>query len=218
MTACRWSWNLLPSGRPVGTPGRKLLVLAHGLCMNDLSWEQNGHDHGAQLARDLGYTPVYLHYNTGLRVSTNGKLLAGLLERLVAAWPEPVEEITVLGHSMGGLVARSAAHYAEQDNRTWRPQLRRLVFLGTPHHGSRLERAGHWADRLLDVSPYSAPFQRLGASRSAGIVDLRHGSVVDEDWQGFDRLGHRWDRRRHVPLPAGVECYALGSHPGRDRR
>ena len=34
--------------------GGKLLVLAHGLCMNDLQWKRQGHDHGAALARDLG--------------------------------------------------------------------------------------------------------------------------------------------------------------------
>jgi hypothetical protein len=92
--------------------------------------------------------------------------------------------------------------------------LRRLVFVGTPHHGSRLERAGHWADQLLTVTPYSAPFVRLGASRSAGIIDLRHGSVVDEDWQGHDRLGYHGDVRRPVPLPAGVQCYAFAATLG----
>jgi pimeloyl-ACP methyl ester carboxylesterase len=198
----------------IKTPCSKVLVLVHGLCMSDLDWQQNGHDYGAELARDLGYTPVYLHYNTGLRISTNGKRFAELLERLVRAWPEPLEELTVLGHSMGGLVARSAAFYAERDNHSWRRQLRRLVFVGTPHHGSRLERAGHWADQFLNVTPYSAPFRRLGASRSAGIMDLRHGSVVDEDWQGHDRLGHLRDIRHPVPLPAGVECFALAATLG----
>ncbi|MGE5602173.1 MAG: esterase/lipase family protein [Nitrososphaerales archaeon] len=198
----------------LGAPGSKLLVLVHGLCMNDLSWQQDGHDHGAELARDLGYTPVYLHYNTGLHISTNGKCLAELLEKLVEAWPAPVEELTILGHSMGGLVARSAVHYGELDKRTWRDRLRRLVCLGAPHHGSRLERAGAWADRFMDATPYSAPFKRLGATRSAGITDLRHGSVIDEDWQGAGRFEHRRDVRCLVPLPDGVECYALAATLG----
>ena len=36
----------------------KLAVMLHGLCMSDLQWERQNHDHGAALARDLGYTPV----------------------------------------------------------------------------------------------------------------------------------------------------------------
>jgi pimeloyl-ACP methyl ester carboxylesterase len=89
-------------------PGRKIVVLVHGLCMNDLQWARKGHDHGAALAHDLGYAPVYLHYNTGLHVSTNGRQFGALMEMLLRQWPEPVERLTIIGHSMGGLVARSA--------------------------------------------------------------------------------------------------------------
>ena len=65
----------------------KLVVLAHGLCMNDLQWKRKRHNHGAALARDLGYTPVYLHYNSGLHVSTNGlglRQVAGVPSRSMA--------------------------------------------------------------------------------------------------------------------------------------
>src|SRR6478672_5582790 len=79
----------------------RLLVLAHGLCRNDLQWRRNGHDHGAALARDLGFTPVYLHYNSGLHISTNGRSFAAQLEALVEAWPRPVAELVIVGHSMG---------------------------------------------------------------------------------------------------------------------
>ncbi|HET9701088.1 MAG TPA: alpha/beta hydrolase, partial [Burkholderiales bacterium] len=89
----------------------RLLVLVHGICMNDLQWCREGHDHGAALARDLGYTPVYLHYNSGRHVSTNGRAFADALEEMVREWPAPVDELTILCHSMGGLVARSACHY-----------------------------------------------------------------------------------------------------------
>lgn len=198
----------------LGTPGRKLLVLAHGLCMNDASWRQSGLDYGMDLARGLGYTPLYLHYNSGLHISTNGHRFAALLERLVAEWPEPVEELTVLGFSMGGLIARSAAHYGEIERHAWRSHLRRLVFLGAPHHGSHLERAGSWADYLLESTSYSAPFKRLGATRSAGITDLRHGSVVDEDWHDTNWLDYRHDIRRPVPLPNDVQCYTLAATLG----
>jgi pimeloyl-ACP methyl ester carboxylesterase len=196
-------------------PGRRLLVLVHGLCMSDLGWLQNErHDHGVELARDLGYTPVYLHYNTGLHVSTNGKRFAELLERLVGEWPQEVEELVIIGHSMGGLVARSATHYGSEDGHRWRRQLRRLVFLGTPHHGSRLERAGNWTGLLMKATRFSAPFHRLGATRSAGITDLRHGSLLEEDWQGRDRFGHGVDNRRPLPLPDDVACYTMAVTQG----
>jgi len=90
----------------------KLIVLAHGLCMNDLQWKRKRHDHGAALARDLGYTPVHLHYNSGLHVSTNGFAFAKLLEALAEQWPVLLEELVIIAHSMGGLVSRSAYHYA----------------------------------------------------------------------------------------------------------
>ena len=135
--------------------GGRLLVLLHGLCMSDLQWLRAGHDHGAALVRDLGFTPVYLHYNSGLHISINGRALAQQLERLLDQWPHPVERLVVLGHSMGGLLARSALHYAAVAGHRWPGRLDDLVFLGTPHHGAPLERAGHWVDILLDATPYA---------------------------------------------------------------
>jgi hypothetical protein len=188
----------------------KLLVLAHGLCLNDLQWNRRGHDHGAALARDLGYTPLYLHYNTGLHISTNGRQLAEALEALVAQWPVPPERFALVAHSMGGLVARSACHYGALAGHAWSRQLDSLVFLGTPHHGAPMERGGNWIDTILDISPYTAPLARLGKLRSAGITDLRYGNLADEDWHGRDRFA-RGDRRRFVPLPDGVRCFAIGA-------
>ena len=192
----------------------KMLVLLHGLCMNDLAWKRNGHDHGAALARDLGYTPVYLHYNSGLHISTNGRALAERLETLVKVWPVPVTELVILGHSMGGLVARSACHYGALARHEWRRRLARIVFLGTPHHGSPLERGGNWVDLLLGATRYSAPLARLGKIRSAGITDLRFGNLVDEDWSKGDRFKRTGDRRVPVPLPQGVACYAIAATTG----
>lgn len=191
--------------------GGKLLVLAHGSCLNDRQWTRLGHDHGAALERDLGFTPVYLHYNSGLHVSANGRAFAALLERLVAAWPAPLDELVIVAHSMGGLVSRSACHFAEAAGHTWRRKLRKLVFLGTPHHGAPLERGGHWVDLLLDISRYSAPLARLGKIRSAGVTDMRFGYVLDEHWEGRDRFAHARDVRSRLELPAGVQCYAIAA-------
>ncbi|NTU78823.1 MAG: alpha/beta hydrolase [Chloroflexales bacterium] len=196
-------------------PGGKILLMVHGLCLNDRHWSRGGHDHGAALAADLGYTPVYLHYNTGLHISANGRAFADVIEALVRRWPTPVEELTIVAHSMGGLVSRSAWHYAAAAGHAWPRHLRSLVFLGTPHHGAPLERGGNWLNLLLGVSPYTAAFTRLGNIRSAGITDLRYGNLLDEDWEGHDRFAHVGDKRQPVPLPDSVRCYAVAATTGK---
>lgn len=195
---------------------RRIVVLVHGLCMNDLQWDLRGEgDHGQALARDLGYTPVYLHYNTGLHISRNGRDFAERMEALVAAWPVPVERLDGVCHSMGGMVARSAHHQATRAGQRWPAMLRKLVFLATPHHGSPLERHGNALETALASIPYASPLARLGKMRSAGITDLRHGSLLDEDWQGRDRFEPAGDTRAIVPLPAGVASYTIAATRGR---
>jgi hypothetical protein len=195
-----------------------LIVLVHGLCMNDLQWHRSGHDHGAALAADLGATAVYLRYNSGLHISVNGRQLARQLQALFDAWPQPLQRVVFIGHSMGGLVLRSAMHLGSRAGVAWPQQVGDLVCLGSPHHGAPLERAGRWLDTLLGATPYAAPFARLGKVRSAGITDLRHGNLLDEDWLGRDRSAHGADRRVPVPLPTGTRCWAiagsLGTEPG----
>jgi len=190
-------------------PGGHLVVLVHGLCRNHLQWERGGHDHGAALARDLGCTPIYLHYNSGRHISENGREFADLMQALLREWPHPIERLDVLGHSMGGLVARSACHYGVAAAHAWVARLDRLVFLGSPHLGSPLERAGTRADFLIETSPYTAPFARLGKVRSAGVRDLGHGYLLDEDWQAASARKHAGHAA--VPLPPGVRCHAMAA-------
>jgi pimeloyl-ACP methyl ester carboxylesterase len=178
-------------------PASKLLVLVHGSCMNDQQWNRDGHDHGAALANDRGYLPLYLRYNSGLHIERNGRSFAELLEAVIGNWKRPVQELAIMGHSMGGLVARSACHYASAAGHVWPTYLRKLVFLGTPHHGAPLEQGGHVLDGLMDLSPYSMPLTRLSKARSAGITDLRHGTISAGE--------------HSVPLPAGVKCYAAAA-------
>ena len=219
-----------PDHPPTGTTGvtGKIVLLIHGLCMNDLQWSTPAllphaanpastdfhapdHNHGSVLAESLGYTPVYARYNSGLHISDNGLELARQLDRLVAGWPVPVTELCVVAHSMGGLVIRSAVQAADSGCLAWRRHLKRMVFLGTPHHGAPLERAGNWVDVILGSTPYSRPFAKLGQLRSAGITDLRYGHVLRADWLGHDRFRKRPDSRVHVPLPEGVACYTLAA-------
>lgn len=199
----------------VGHANGRLLIMVHGSSMNDLQWNRAGHDHGAALSQDLGLTPLYLHYNTGQHTSENGQILATLLENCLAKSPQSLE-LFIVAHSMGGLVARSAMHYGQLFGHTWQKSVKKLVFLGTPHHGALLEKGGNWIDNFLEINPYSAPLARLGKIRSSGITDLRYGNVVTEDWQGQNRFELAEDCRIPVPLPEKVQCYAAAGTIGRE--
>jgi len=184
----------------------RILLLVHGLCMNDRQWSRrrsdgSSHDHGLALQAAHGHTAVYLHYNTGLNIADNGRMLSDMLEDLLDAWPVEVEELVILAHSMGGLVARSAHQHAENAGHAWPGHASKYVFLGTPHHGAPLERGGHWFDLILGATRFAAPFAKIGKIRSAGITDLRHGGVSAEG------IGL-------PPLPEGVACYAVAGTTG----
>ncbi len=207
--AIRMALNVRPQGT---AKGPHVLLLVHGLCMADHQWTRDGHDHGHALAASLGLTPVYARYNSGRHIFANGADLALEIERLAKEWPVPVESLAIIGHSMGGLVARSALHHAAQAGLGWPEKVRKLVFLGTPHHGAPLERGGNWLHRGLGISPYVAPFTRLSGLRSAGITDLRHGNLQEQD-AAADRFTHR-DTRATLALPHGIACYAVAGTLG----
>lgn len=193
-----------------GASGR-VVLLVHGLCMDDAGWSRDGHDHGAALERDLHRTVLALSYNSGRHVSVNGRELDALLEALLSSWPVPVADLSIVAHSMGGLVTRSAVDAASRSGHAWVRHLGKVVFLGTPHHGAPLERLGNLVHHALGVSPYTLPFARLGLLRSAGITDLRHGNLLDEDWAELDRFARHGDRRRPPPLAEGIAWYTVAA-------
>jgi len=191
-------------------PPRRLLLLVHGLCLNERCWSRGTEDLPATLAERLGYACVYLRYNSGRHVSVNGRDLAGLLDRLVAAWPTRLEELSIVAHSVGGLVTRSACHQAVLAGQGWTRRLRTVVYLGTPHHGAPLEKLGQLATVGLAWAPFARSLSHLGTARSAGIKDLRHGNLLEEDWQRCDQETTIGDHRRPVPLLPGVR-HCLGA-------
>ncbi|WIX98706.1 hypothetical protein QRX60_32170 [Amycolatopsis mongoliensis] len=188
--------------RPVGLSRRslaaafpeatgRLVLFLHGLVETERCWFRGDDDFGGRLAADLGTTPVYVRYNSGRHVSENGADLVALLSRLVAAWPVPVTEIVLIGHSMGGLVARSASYQAEEQGVPWLPSVTRLVCLGTPHSGAPLERRVAHLVRLAGRSSLTRPLTRLLAARSDGIRDLAHGYVHSAQWAPGHEAGWR---------------------------
>ena len=191
----------------IRSKGRVLLMIP-GVCMSDLQWARNAQNLGASLAEGLKAVPLYVNYNSGKHISHNGAELAEQLNLLCDEYPE-ISEISILGYSMGGLVARSAHYYAERISAQWAKKLAAMVFLGTPHHGSAWERGGNFVDALLGTNLYSRPFQKISRLRSSGITDLRYGNITDEDWSSHDRFKCVGDQRVSVPLPNNIQCFSL---------
>lgn len=188
--------------------GPSLVVFVHGLVQDERAWgprvavgpDDDGRTYGDRLRDDLGLTPVYVRYNSGLHVSDNGKALSQVLEALVQAWPVPVEQVSLVGASMGGLVSRSACYYGDRDSLDWAAAVRKVITLGTPHFGAPLERGAHVIDIVLRMLPETAPLSRILGSRSVGVKDLRYGNLVEEDWFGHDPDEFLTDRATHVPF------------------
>jgi pimeloyl-ACP methyl ester carboxylesterase len=146
-----------------------------------------------------------------LHISHNGRELSAQLEGLLSTWPQPIDELSVVAHSMGGLLLRSALHQAMEQNLNWPRSLKKVVFLATPHHGAPLERAGNRLDVMLGGLSYTRPFKALGQLRSAGITDLRYGNLLDDDWQAHDRFERKGDQRRIVTLPESIEFFTVAA-------
>ncbi len=182
-----------------------VVLFVHGLFETEHSWRHDGETFGDVLARERGWTPVDVRYSTGLHIAENGRALHALLGALVDAWPVPVRRIALVGHSMGGLVARSATHHGAEEDAAWTALVSDVVSLGTPHLGAPLAQAVHFASAALHVVPETRPVAGLLRRRSAGIRDLRSGSLVDADWQGRDPDALRAAARREVPLLAGAD-------------
>ncbi len=165
----------------------RLAVFVHGLAETESAWRRRADRHlpyGDRLRAELHYTPVYVRYNSGLHISDNGRRLAQVLDELTAGWPVAVDEIALIGHSMGGLVLRGACHYGGAGG--WRERVRHVLMLGSPHRGAPLERAANAACHAASLLPETRPLSTPIRIRSAGVKDLGFGYVVDEDWVGHD--------------------------------
>jgi pimeloyl-ACP methyl ester carboxylesterase len=193
-------------------PRPRLVVFLHGLMETELSWGWSGAEtYGERLARDLACTPVYVRYNTGRHISENGRSLSALLETLVAEWPVPVEDIALVGHSMGGLVARAACQCATLEGAAWVRAVHHVVSLGTPHTGAPLERAAHRAAHALWQLPETRPLGNFLRRRSSGIRDLNLGSLVDEDWRDRNPDELRVAACQEVPLLDGATHHFISA-------
>ena len=147
-------WCLPRSRRGPGTRGA--VVLLHGWGLNAASvWLLQ-----RRLLRD-GWSPVCSFTYPTFRADLDGaaKRLRDWLEHAALSGP-----LTLVGHSLGGLVLRYFAR------RYSVPQVRRIVTLGTPHFGT-----------VLAASPGS-PVQHL----APGSPVLNKLNAVDHVPQQFD--------------------------------
>ncbi len=191
-------------------------VFVHGLMADDAYWSRPFGDYegfGPVLARERGLTPLYVRYNSGLHISENGVALARILEDLVGAHPD-IDRVTLVGHSMGGLVVRSAGHYGQTGGHAWTRAVDSAVLLGAPNDGAYMEQAAHLSAWVLEAIPTLATnlIARAINGRSDGIKDLRLGLLVHDDWQRPDAARMKLRDRTPVPLMPGVHYHvALGT-------
>ena len=197
-----------------GHPTPRLAVFVHGLAETEGSWQRRGSEsepYGPRLQAEFGYTPMYVRYNTGRHVSDNGHDLAGLLDGLIAVWPEQVDELLLVGHSMGGLVIRSACHYGRQESAAWVDRVRHVFYLGSPQLGAPLARAAGFAGWAFGKTAETRPFVTMVNGSSPGIKDLRHGYVLADDWAECDQDSCVRDHRGDTPLLAGANHYTISA-------
>jgi pimeloyl-ACP methyl ester carboxylesterase len=207
--------DALAAAFPNATP--HVVVFLHGLMETEFSWG-TGETYGTRLERDLGYTPMTVRYNSGLHISQNGRCLSELMDELVAAWPVEVERIALVGHSMGGLVARSACHRGAEDGAAWAQLVKTSVSVGTPHLGAPLEQAVHYLSAGLARLPETRPLANFLRRRSGGIRDLRQGSLVDEDWRDCDPDALKAAACAEIPLLEGAtHCFISATVTRSDR-
>jgi len=194
----------------------KLAVFVHGLAETEKVWmpkttDDNEVGYGPLLYSELGYTPIYIRYNTGRHVSENGRSLGRLLGDLLSAWPVSPDELLLVGHSMGGLVVRSACHYGEGAEQPWVPLVRHIAYLGTPHLGAPLAKAAGFAGWALSRLPETRPFASLVNGSSDGVKDLRFGYILEDDWSGCDPDHCRRNHRHEVPLLESANHYVISA-------
>lgn len=184
-------------------------VFVHGLMGTEQDWSlwaKTQYPDELEAARDV--TPIRVRYNSGRHISTNGRALAEALEELTTQWPG-LESLSFVAHSMGGLVTRSALHYGLEAEHAWPGLVRRGALLGVPMHGAPLELAAHVAAFVLETiwNPWTKLIGKAMNLRSAGIKDLRHGFVLDDDWRARDPDQLRLAKPRTPNAPPDIEWF-----------
>ena len=203
-------------------PSSSITIFVHSLMCSERIWSlprnlkhlQEGQSYGQRLQQDCGTSAIYLRYNSGLHISTNAQQLVGLIDELIKKWPVEVTEVNLIGHSMGGLVVRSAVHYGHKNGAHFSTLLKRVYLIGAPLRGAPLEQFANILTSALVTIP--TPVTRIIAyvlnQRSEGIKDLRHGYLMDEDWQDQPADIISYGRKNILPLVPGIQYFAIAGN------
>ena len=208
----------LAAAYPDATP--RVVVLVHGLMNTEAVFAMpDGRDYGSLLRADLGLTPLYVRYNSGLPIADNGAALSALLTTLAAEYPVPLEEIVLLGYSMGGLVVRAASNSAALAAAPWLPLVRRALYVGTPHRGAPLERVGRIVSAVLQAipDPYTRLIADLADLRSDGLKDLGDADLRHEDRARRTLRVTLRDPEHPVPLLPGITHHLVAGALSQER-
>ncbi|NMT62566.1 esterase/lipase family protein [Marinobacter orientalis] len=174
-----------PASPCVEASGSTLCLSIHGLMELESVWTLPGGDgahYGSLLAAaNSDITPLTLRYNTGRPIYRNGETLADMLDTLVRQWPVAVERIILIGHSMGGLLIRSACHHGQRHGYGWVGQLSDCVYISVPHDGSWLAKGARAAAELTGraTRDYLRVLGEIIDLRSEGIRNLSRGEFVN---------------------------------------
>jgi hypothetical protein len=193
----------------------KLIIMVHGLMNDETIWHSNPEDliqrMGTFLEKQNKANILYIRYNTGRHISQNGRDFSSLIQNLIDTFKNYIKELTIISHSMGGLVTRSAGYYAEKSGHNWLSKLKNVFLIGVPNEGSYLARVAHMAQyflRKFDPTENDT-IAKFFEIRSNGIKDLSFGFLVDEDWQNPNYEREKKVKATKVyPVP-NVEYYLV---------
>jgi pimeloyl-ACP methyl ester carboxylesterase len=145
---------------PRPQPGaRNAIVLVHGIFSSHKTFDFLL-DSFSKDARFETYDLLVYDYDWGLPIVKNGDLLR---DRINGWLRGATAQVTLIGHSMGGLVSRFAVIRGDM------PSVRRVVMLGTPNFGALTARQ---LSVLLQVSVAAGGKATPFFARKAGLLDL----------------------------------------------
>ncbi len=199
----------------------RVCILIHGLMGDEYMWKKiKANDEnkiGDWLEKNENQHVLYLRYNTGLHISENGRALSNLFEEFMNQYGNKIKQLVLIGHSMGGLLIRSAGYYADIQRQNWLERLKTIFLIGVPNKGSYLAQIGFFVGhifRKIDIShdDYIAKFMDV---RSNGIKDLSFAYLTDDDWlnkNSGDLENYTVSKVRPI---SGVKYYLIGGILGK---
>ncbi|MFT6264264.1 MAG: pimeloyl-ACP methyl ester carboxylesterase [Oleiphilaceae bacterium] len=216
----------------------KVVILVHGLTQLETVWDfpksgssneliinhyigaffdtpkdSGKEDYGSKLQEEFGYTPFYLRYNTGLSLEKNGRNFAAQLSKLFRSYPIAINELMLIGFSMGGTLLRHAQYSAQNNQFQWLSILSKCIYLGSPNESSPLDRMGYISRDILRRFPMrwiNLWADRIG-HRSNRLQSLKQGMKLLNESQDRVVEGVSYaESSRHYFIKSGINVDEQG--------